>query len=218
MSKFWPRKTLRILLDIDSQMDNFDSLPDWKRSDTVKNIRRLVAWARRNKITVISTAICYRPEDINGNGQPRKICIEDTPGQKKISYTLLPSHIRFEADKSTDLPEDLINKYQQIIFEKRTPDTFQQPRADRFLTNIKANEFIVMGTHVDTALCATVLGLISRRQNVSIVTDAIFCNDQENCDLALRKMEAKGAKLITTESVTGKRRVHAKLTKVSSSS
>ena len=218
MSKFWLRKTRRVLIDIDTQIDILAQLPDWKQSDCVRNMRRLMAWARHHKTNVISTVLSYRANEMDQQGRPRNLCIEGSPGQKKIHYTLLPSHTRFESDKSTDLPEELLNTYQQVIFEKRTTDTFSLPRADRLLTNLKTDELIVMGTHVDTALCATVLGLISRRQNVFIVTDAIFCDDHNSCKLALRKMEAKGAKLITTESLTGKRRKHKKSTKTSAAS
>ena len=218
MAKFWLRKTRRILIDIDTQFDILAQLPDWKQNECVRNMRRLMAWARQNKTNVISTTLSYRPDEINGDGRPRNLCIEGSPGQKKISYTLLPSRICFEPDKSTDLPEKLLNTYQQVIFEKRTADTFLQPRADRLLTNLKADEFVVMGTQVDTSMCATVLGLISRRKSVSIVTDAIFYTNKNACKLALRKMEAKGAKLITTESLTGKRQKHSKMAKASAAS
>jgi len=105
-----------------------------------------------------------------------------------------------------------------VIFEKRTADTFSLPRADRLLTNLNADEFVVMGTQLETSICATVLGLISRRKPVYIVIDAITHSDKKACKLALRKMEAKGAKLITTESLTGKRRNHTKRVKVSAAS
>lgn len=218
MSKFWLRKTRRVLIDIDTQIDLITQLSDWKRNEQVRNVRQLMAWVRYNKINVISTALSYRASEINGDGKPRTLCIEGSPGQKKIAYTLLPSRIIFEPGKSTDLPSEILKTYQQVIFEKRTTDTFSQLRADRLLTNLHADEFIVIGTQVETAMCATVLGLISRRKPVYIVTDAIFANDKNAGKLALRKMEAKGAKLITSESLTGKRRNPISLPKLSVSS
>ena len=217
MSKFWLRKTRRVLIDVDTQFDILAELPDWKKGHRVRNIRRVMAWARQQQISVVSTALCYRPGDINGDGRPKTICREGTDGARKIPYTLMPSLLRFEPSQSTDLPVDLLATYQQVIFEKRTPDTFTQPRADRLLSNLKADEFIVMGTHVESALCSTVLGLIARHKSVSIVNDAIFSSDKKACQLALRKMEAKGAKLITTESLTGKRAVHQRTSRLSAS-
>lgn len=218
MVKFWPRKTRRVLIDVDTQIDLIAQLPDWKRNEQVRNILQLMAWVRYNKISVISTALSYRSNEVDGDGKPKTLCIESTPGQKKIGYTLLPSRILFEPGKSTDLPEEILKTYQQVIFEKRTTDTFSQLRADRLLTNLHVDEFIVIGAHVETSMCATVLGLISRRKPVYIVTDAIFVNDKNDGKLALRKMEAKGAKLITTESLTGKRKKHTLLPRLSASS
>jgi len=215
MAKFWRLKTRRVLIDIDTQFDMLAQHPDWKRDRCVKNMRRLMAWGRHHKVNVISTVMSYRKNETNDQGQLRNVCIEGTPGIKKIPYTLLPSHIRFGPDKSTDLAEKLLNTYQQVIFEKRTADIFSLPRADRLLTNLDIDEFVVMGSQIETSICATVLGLISRRKPVYIIIDAISSIDKKSCKLALRKMEAKGAKLITTESLTGKRRKHKTLAKAS---
>lgn len=203
------------MIDIDTQFDLLALHPDWKRDKCVKNMRRLMAWARHHKTHIISTVLNHHTSDCDDEGQPITYCIEGTPGYNKIPYTLLPSYIRFGPDKSTDLAEDLLITPQQVIFEKRTADTFSLPRADRLLTNIKVDEFIVMGTHIETSICLTVLGLISRRKDVYIVIDALAYGDRKACKMALRKMEAKGAKMITTESLTGKRRNHKSLAKAS---
>jgi nicotinamidase-related amidase len=120
----------------------------------------------------------------------------------------LPNHICFEANNSTDLPENLFYSYQQIIFEKRGNDTFLQPRADRLLSEYAADEFIVFGTGIETAIHKTVLGLLSRGKNVSVITDAISGSTRIGCQMSLRKMAAKGACLKETEEITGKSRLN----------
>ncbi len=200
--KFWPRKIRRFILDIDTQLDLVAQNEDWKHSAVIQNMKHLMAWSRSNQINVISTALAVRHEE---NGKPESVCIEGTQGQSKIHYTTLPSRIVFEAGKSTDLPEDLLENFQQVIFEKRTHDTFLQPRADRFLSNLDADEFIVIGSSLETSIYSTVMGLLSRNKKVIVVNDAVFGDSPESNELTLRKLEAKGAQLVDTDTIIGKK-------------
>jgi len=203
MARLLPRKIRRVLIDIDTQYDLLNHT-NQDRSGILSRIRRLIAWARVRQIPVISTALS-RPgieNSVTPAGSPTE-CIEGTAGQRKICYTLLHNHIRFGPENRLDLPRHLLSDYQQVIFEKRTEDPFTHPRTDRMLTDLKRDEFIVFGMGLERAVKATVLGLLYRRKKVLVVIDAVNgCNVRET-KLALRQMEAKGAKLITTESLTG---------------
>ena len=203
MARFLPRRIRRVLIDIDTQYDLLNHT-DQDLSAILSRIRRLIAWARVRHITLISTALS-RPglqNSVTPAGSPTE-CIEGTAGQRKIRYTLLPNHIRFGPENRLDLPRHLINDYQQIIFEKRTDDPFTHPRTDRLLTDLKRDEFIVFGMGLEKAVKATVLGLLYRRKKVLVVSDACNGCDKRQAKLALRQMEAKGAKLITTNALTG---------------
>jgi nicotinamidase-related amidase len=203
MARFLPRRIRRVLIDIDTQYDLLNHT-DQDRSVILSNIRRLIAWARVREIPVISTALS-RPgleNNVIPAGSPTE-CIEGTAGQRKIHYTLLHNHIRFGPENRLDLPRHLLNDYQQIIFEKRTDDPFTHPRTDRLLTDLKRDEFIVFGMGLEKAVKATVLGLLYRRKKVLVVTDAVNGCDVREAKLALRQMEAKGAKLTTTAALTG---------------
>ena len=205
MVKLWQRRSKKVLVDIDTQIDLLKYYNGTEPETMLRHLRRLIAWARINKFPVISTSLAVPPDlsDPSAKHYP-PFCIEGTRGQSKIGYTLLPKHIYFEANSSTDLPENLLYNYQQVIFEKRNLDTFLQPRADRLLTGFLADEFIVFGTGTETAIHKTVLGLLSRGKNVSVVTDAINGDTPVGCQLSLRKMAAKGAVLKITEEITGK--------------
>lgn len=209
MASFWKRRSKKVLVDIDTQIDLVNHYNGLQPDTLLRHLRRIIAWARINKILVISTSLAI-PPDISANTANSfpAICTEGTPGQNKLGYTLLPSHIFFEANSSTDLPENLSNHYQQIIFEKRGVDTFLQPRADRLLTGYTADEFIVFGTGIETAIHKTVLGLLSRGKNVTVVTDAINGETMMGCQLSLRKMAAKGALLKETAEITGESRLN----------
>lgn len=200
----------RILIDVDTQRDLF--VADGKacvrnHRRVLCNIRRVMAWARRDRIRVISTAQVHLPAGHNGD-----FCIAGTEGICKIHYTLRNRHVVFESGDSTDLPRTLLHDYDQIILCKRTDDPFQEPRADRILTEAKASELIVIGGPVETAVLHTVLGLLLRGKPVTVITDALGSHEKGAAEIALRKMQAKGAKLVDSKTLFGTsnlRQVHA---------
>ncbi|MHC4565222.1 MAG: cysteine hydrolase family protein, partial [Planctomycetota bacterium] len=80
-------KRRHVLLDIDTQRDFL--LPGGNacirdHAEVLANIRRVIAWARRRGVQIISTAEVH--PDNNGSSLV-KYCIDGTRGQKKIRYT-----------------------------------------------------------------------------------------------------------------------------------
>lgn len=197
----------QILLDIDTQRDlllatGHACIRNHRR--VLARIRRVVAWARLKNIPIISTAVVFP----NDNGETEQCyCIDGTDGQKKVRYTLLPSRISFPADGSTDLPRDMLRRYHQVILHKRCLDPFDEPRIDRLLSEVRANEFIIVGAGVEGAVKATALGLLQRGRKVIVVADAVGSSNKREAKLALRKMEAKGAKMIETRRLAGTSRL-----------
>jgi len=159
-----------------------------------------MAWARRRNIPIISTCEVH-PNNSNDNGVG--YCIDGTNGQQKIRYTLLKNRVTFAADGNTDLPTDLLQRYRQIILHKRCVDPFEEPRIERLLSEVKADEFILIGTCTEGAVKAMALGLLQRGKRVRIVVDALGLHNKKDAKLALRKMEAKGAKLVETKRLAG---------------
>ena len=206
MARLLRRKFRRVLLDIDTQYDLVYH-PSHDVSAILANSRRLIAWSRARKIPVISTALSrQRPENnVFPPGAPTE-CIDGTPGQQKIRFTLLPCYKVFPAANRLDLPADLLSEFQQLIFEKRGEDPFNEPRIDRLITELRTDAFVVFGMGVETSVKATVLGLLSRKKKVLLVSDAVNGCPTRQADLALRQMEAKGAKLVNTVGITGKSR------------
>jgi nicotinamidase-related amidase len=191
----------RILIDVDTQKEFFvaagaSCIRNHRR--VLANIRRVVAWARLKNIRMISTARVYD----NGT-KDRTGCLESSDGPQKISYTVRERHINFAADGCTDLPRDIFRKYDQVILEKRSIDPFEEPRADRMLSELRASEFVLIGGTMEGAVKATALGLLARRKNVTILTDAVGSRDKAAAQIALRKVEAKGAKLAETKTLLG---------------
>jgi nicotinamidase-related amidase len=194
----------QILIDINTQRDFLLAggkacIRNHRR--VLAHIRRMIAWARYRNIPIISTCEIY-PDNNGGNAVG--YCIDGTVGQEKIPYTLLSNRMSFAADGSTDLPRDIVRRYRQIIFHKRCVDPFDEPRIDRLLTEVRASEFILVGASCEGAVMAMALGLLQRGKRVSVVVDAVGSHNKREAKLALRKMEAKGAKLIETRRIAGK--------------
>jgi nicotinamidase-related amidase len=193
----------QILIDVSTQKDFF--LADGNacvrnHRRVLANIRRLMAWARVRNIRIISTCDVYP----SNNGGDINYCLDGTEGQKKIRYTLLGNRMSFAADGNTDLPIDVLRRYQQIILHKRCVDPFEEPRIERLLSEVKANEFILIGASAEGAIEAAALGLLQRGKKVTVVVDSVGTHDRRQAALAFRKVEAKGAKLVETKNFAGK--------------
>jgi len=193
----------RILIDVDTQRDFLLAggkacIRNHRR--VLAHIRRVMAWARSRNIPVISTCDVY-PN--NNDEDANNYCIDGTEGRKKIRYTLLSNRVSFAADDSTDLPRDMLRRYKQVILHKRCVDPFDEPRIDRLLSEVRAGEFIVIGACAEGAVKATALGLLQRGKTVTVVIDAVGSHDKKEAQMALRKMQAKGARLIETKSLAG---------------
>ena len=165
------------------------------------HIRRVMAWARRRNVPVISIADVYSSSDNGDNALG--CCIDGTEGQKKVRYTLLANRISFAADGNTDLPRDMMRRYRQVVLHKRCVDPFDEPRIDRLLSEVQASEFILVGVGIEGAVEATALGLLQRGKRVTVVFDAVGSHNKREARLAIRKMEAKGARLIETRRLAG---------------
>jgi nicotinamidase-related amidase len=197
-------KRRQVLVDINTQRDFL--LPDGtacirNHRRVLAHIRRIMAWARVRDIPIISTC------QVHPAGTPREnrgvCCIDGTPGQEKISYTLVRNRASFPADGNTDLPRDMLRRYQQVILHKRCVDPFDEPRIDRLLSEVCAAEFILIGACAEGAVKAAALGLLQRDKKVMLIVDAIGYHDNREARMAFRKMEAKGAKLVETRRLAG---------------
>ena len=69
------------------------------------------------------------------------------------------------------------------------------------LTEMEADEFILLGSLVEGAIKAIALGLLARLKNVMVLVDATCSDNKHTAKLALRHMQTKGAKLIDTQTL-----------------
>ncbi len=185
-----------IVLDIDTQrcfFGNNGKACVHNNEAVLANIRRVIAWTRLKNIYMVSTkqVPAYYCDFQRGN----------TNGLEKIGWTLRNRRIQFDATDCADLPIEILERYDQVIFCKRCIDPFEEPRVDRMLTELEVDEFILIGSLLEGAIKATALGLLARRKKVRVLVDATGSSNKRIAKLALRHMRAKGAKLTDTQTL-----------------
>jgi nicotinamidase-related amidase len=200
-----PKRRCYLLIDINTQKDFLLAAGHAcvrNNKKVLTNINRVMDWVMREKVPVISIAEVYP----NNNGVSAiDYCLDGTEGQKKLPCTLLKDRISFPADNKNALPADILLAYRQVILHKRCIDPFDEPRIERLLSEVEANEFILIGTGTEDAVKATAMGLLQRGRQVRIIVDALGSHNTREAKLALRKVQAKGAKLIKTRDVALKK-------------
>lgn len=193
-----PIKWSRVLIDICTQRDYLDSgaiLQVANHDKFLPRLREVFLWAKNSSIPIVSIVESHRPTEPY-NGFPLH-CIDGTPGQEKLPFTLLNPWTIVENDNYLSLPPDLQKNYRQLIFRKRTREILSNPKTDRFLTSCDAAEFIVVGVGLERSIKTLVLGLLARHKQVTVVSDACGCWSVPDADLSCRQLAAKGTKMIT---------------------
>lgn len=71
------------------------------------------------------------------------------------------------------------------------------------LSELRADEFIVIGALTEGAVKATVLGLLARHKNVIVLVDATGSYDRTVGEITLRLLLERGGKLIDTKTFLG---------------
>ena len=196
-----------VLVDLNTQHDFLDPAAICRvrnGEELIPAVRRIIAWAKWNHVPVISSMDCHRDGEGTHDGFPRH-CIDGTSGQCKIPWTLFGTHVRIEGDCTLALPLDLFSEHQQVIFRKRTHDLFGNPKADRFLTQLRTEEFVLFGVGLEFSIEALALGLVARNRNVTVVVDCCGFWSNSEADLALRRMHAKGVDLVAVEQLLHRR-------------
>lgn len=193
-----------LLLDIDTQKDMLQaggSLFKQAANQPKANIYRLFDWAKHTGAPVISTQLLVRPGRIGPFGdQPH--CIEDTEGAEKLTRTLLNRRINLGLANNADLPPDLFQTHQQVIFQTREPNLLGHAKAERLITEL-SNDYrvIICGVGAAAGIRQAVIGLRSRGFDVVIAEDAVLDMDDPKAEMAWLQMLAKSAQPSSTAQI-----------------
>jgi nicotinamidase/pyrazinamidase len=191
-------------MDIDTQRDFMLQtgalyVPGAER--IIPKLRRLFDFARKNEITIISSADAHVANDPEFEQFPAH-CVQGSEGQRKLDETLLPRPMVFQ-NKPIDrnLP-DVIRKYQQVIIEKQKLDLFSNPIADRML-RVLPPRAIVFGVTTEYCVKLACLGLRSRGVQTVVVSDAICALAPKTEKEALEEMRTAGVEFTNLETLLG---------------
>jgi len=192
----------QIVVDVDTQTHFFrkDSsvcVQDHRR--VLANVLRVVNWAQIRKVRRISTV-----QTFDGNGYRYLFAAARRP--EKVGWTIRGRCHSFEASDCTDLLPGIFDDYEQLIFHKRCFDPFKEPRADRMLSELSADEFILIGAAAEGAVKATALGLLSRGKSVTILADAVGSYNTFKGQIAFRVILERGGNLIQTRALLNRPR------------
>ena len=193
----------QILLDVEVQADFFlpgGSCYSRQSKAAARRIRQLFRWVRRERIPVISTVLRVRPNE-RAPLAPVPHCVDGGHGERKLRRTVLPSRINLGLRSSTDLPSDLFDRYQQIIFEKRDPNIFLHAGAERLITELPMTTFVICGAGTAGGIAAAAIGLRFRGFGVILAADAVLDLGDPLADMARRRMDAKGVVFANTSDI-----------------
>jgi nicotinamidase-related amidase len=193
----------RILLDMEIQKDFFcrsGRFYSKTNSRVLKNVKELLKWAKIQRVPVVSTLL--RTNRTRPCLEHPPYCIEGTEGELRVPRTTLPKHVAFGTRRTTDLPENILDHYQQVIFEKRDMSILSNLRIERLLTQLSnKTTFILCGAGLAGGILQAAIALRSRKFSVIVVEDASANLGDPNSEMAARRMAAKGVVFCQTSSI-----------------
>jgi nicotinamidase/pyrazinamidase len=199
----------KLLWEVDAQADFM--LPGGKlyapgAEKIIPNLNRLVESARQGRAFLISSADAHNADDAEFRDWPPH-CVKGTPGAELIPEARALRYLVIPNQRGFALPRDL-GAYDQIILQKNTLDVFDNPNTDALLGRLDAAaergsaagpEFLVFGVVTEHCVRCAADGLLRRGHRVSILRDAIQPLDAKKGNAILNELEARGARLITTD-------------------
>ena len=184
-----------VLLDMNTQFDFLDergACPVIERKTVILHARKIFELLRRHHIPVISCIDSHRDSEPPHDGFP-KHCVEGSAGQNKLPFTLLSSRCFVEANNSLDLPHNLLQKHRQLVLRRRTTDFLENPKADRLVSGLSPELFVIFGVGLERSIRRLTLCLLARGYGVAIIPEACGYWNETEADLTRRLLRAKGA-------------------------
>jgi nicotinamidase/pyrazinamidase len=191
-------------LDVDTQRDFMLPtgalyVPGAER--ILPKLRRLFDFARKNEISILSSADAHVVDDPEFKQFPPH-CVQGTEGQRKVDETLLPRPLIFQQQPvDRNLPE-AVRKHQQIIVEKQSLDLFSNPIAER-LTRVLPPRAIVFGVATEYCVKMACLGLRRLGVQTVLITDAVRALAPKTEKEAVEEMRRAGVEFIILEALLG---------------
>ncbi len=187
-------------LDVDTQVDFME--PGGKLyaqgAERIKpNLARLIRAARERAVPLVSSVDAHAPGDVEFGEFPPH-CLKGTPGQRKVAETATGREVIVENAPSDSLPDPT---RVHPVLEKQQFSLFTNQRAEQVIGATGARRLAVFGVVTEVCVRQAVLGLLERGYEVEVVEDAIWPIDPAGGQAALQEMQARGARLTTTDAL-----------------
>lgn len=206
-----------IFFDSDTQNDFISAtgrFPIPNGENIRKNLSRLTAFARKNKIKIISSVdrhfgtekfknLEFSELSIWGGPFPMH-CMDGTSGQKKIKETAPKKAVYVENKKLSQTALKKISNSPEIIFEKQKFSAFSNENLPKVLKMLKVHRAIIYGVQTDYSIRTAVLDMRKMGIEVFLVTDASrgINVKPSDAELSIRQMQAAGVRAVGTDYIT----------------
>ncbi len=190
------------LMDVDTQRDFMVPAGAWRihgAERLIPRLRRLFDFARRNGVSIVSTAEIHPPDDPEFlNFAPH--CVRGTDGQRKIDDTLLPRAVTVETRPIDRNLVELVRKHQQIVIQKEQFDVFSNPMTEKLLRALPQHA-IVCGVIAEHSVRLACLGLRSMGVKTALVGDAVGALAKDSADRAFAELRGAGVEFTTVDAL-----------------
>jgi nicotinamidase/pyrazinamidase len=185
-------------IDIDTQVDFMEpggALYASGAERIKENLARLFRFAHERRVPLVSSVDAHAPDDAEFAEFPPH-CLKGTPGQRKVAETVTGREVFVENAPSTMIPDPT---QVHAVLEKQQFALFTNQKAAQVIGATGARQVAVFGVVTEVCVRFAVLGLLERGYDVRVVEDAVWPIDPKNGDAALAEMQARGARLVTTD-------------------
>jgi nicotinamidase/pyrazinamidase len=187
--------------DVDTQIDFMapDASLYVKGAEDIRpRLKRLMSYARRHRIPILSSADAHPPDDPSFAQWPPH-CVVGTRGQQRIPETQsADAYVVPNLPGAFEAPDEWPG---QIIIEKQEYDASTNVNFDAILKALGERRFVVFGVATDYCVRGTALSLLKKGLSVQLVTDAVKAINEEDGRKAINEITGAGAELVTTADV-----------------
>jgi len=192
-----------VFLDVDTQVDFM--LPTGAlyvpgAVEIIPNLKKLMTYARENRIPVLSSADAHQPDDPSFAQWPPH-CVVGTPGQRRIAETQFPSETVIPNRPGSFTPPRNWSGQFVIEIEKQDYSVAGNANFDAIMAALGPCRFVAFGVATEYCVRDSVLSLRKLQVPVDLVVDAIRPITEEGGGKAIEEMVAAGARLVTTDDV-----------------
>ena len=191
-------------LDVDTQRDFMLPtgalyVPGAER--ILPKLRRLFDFARKNEISILSSADAHAVDDPEFQHFPPH-CVQGTEGQRKVDETLLPRPLIFRHQPVDRNLAEAVRRHPQIIVEKQSLDLFSNPIAERLVRALPPRA-IVFGVATEYCVKMACLGLRRLGVQTVLITDAVRALAPKTEKEAVEEMRRTGVEFVILDALLG---------------